>query len=331
MLRINLLPPYIFDRQKKARTWLLWGGILLAVFIGTGLWYKSANDEYARAQEENQTAKNYKSDYDGLEGKIGEVKTAIAETEKKQTFIKEARAYNRAWPDLFSTMRDLTSSQIILKKMYLASPDTVNMVGWAHTEADAARWWIRLHDYAGPNQMFKTVFFDLPKSGWPPEEDKNAQTAGAPAAGAPGGSPGGFGGGGRPGPIAQTSGLQSGGTGGGGSSGFGGGRPGGGSNSGFGGSASNDKDEEPGIDYVNGSKGIRFNVHAVLNTPFDGGKSVPVWPAAADTSGQTNPGGLNSAGGGAPAGAPASSGGSEAPPSGATSRKRGKGASSSDE
>ena len=318
MLRINLLPPYIFDRQKKARTWLLWGGILLAVFIGTGLWYKSTNDEYAKAQEENQTAKNYRSDYDGLEGKIGGVKTAIAETETKQTFVKEARAYNRAWPDLFSTMRDLTSSQIILKKMYLASPDTVNMVGWAHTEVDAARWWIRLHDYAGPGKMFKTVFFDLPKSGWPPEEDKNAPTA-------TGGSPGGFGGGQPGGPVSRTSSVQSGNFGG-SSGGFGGGRPGGGSS---GGSTSNEKDEEPGIDYVNDSKGIRFNVHAVLNTPFDGGKPAPVWPAAPADASQTSPGGLNSAGGGAPASAPPPS--SSAPPSGASSRKRGKGASSSDE
>ena len=267
MLRINLLPPYVFDKQKKNKIWIGWiVGVLMIIGI-----YAYANNTVLKQQADadavNSEAHTQKDKHDALITQTETVKGTIADTQKKQDFIASAQTWNDEWWKLYSAMRDVTSPKVILRRMYLSSPTMVNIVGWAPSEKEAADWWIDFRNkYTGPNKSFATVYFDLPKTGYP-------DTPAAGAAG-PGGVPGPMGGPPR-GPTMSMSSATGVGGGGGGGGGFGGGA-----------AAGNAADEEPGPGMLEDRAGINFRVHVVLKTAFDSGKTVPVWGGApADASG----------------------------------------------
>lgn len=275
MLRINLLPPYVFDKQKKNKVWAAWiVGILMIIGI-----YAFANMKAVALQEDAQsqldTANKLLADKNGFDDQTSKVKARIAETQKKQDFIASAQAWNDEWWKIYSVMRDVTSPKVILRKMYMGSPTMVNIVGWAPSEKEAADWWIDFRNkYTGPNGAFANVSFELPKAGWPPNADNTNISGGAPGS--------------ATGPRTVMGAV----------SGFGGG--GGGASAGSG-SGANDKDEEPGPGYLEDRLGIYFRVHVTLKTPFDGGKTVPVW-GAPDATTPGGGGALALPGGGPPRG-----------------------------
>ena len=295
MLRINLLPPYVFDKQKKVKVWVAW---IVGVLICIGAFAfanKVATDLQTTADSEKETALRLQKDKEGWDSKKKQQEDKIAETQKKQTFIADAQSWNDSWWQLYNAMRDVTSPKVILRKMYLANPTTVNVVGWAPTEKEAADWWINFRNkYTGKDSPFSNVTFDLPKLVYPPNADNPGGAASAPGVSAPGGPRG----------------LGS-------AGGFGAGAP-----AGFGGGASSGSttDEEPGPGFLEDRLGINFRVHVTLRTPFDNGKPLPTWgapetPAAggAGAFGGGAPGGPGGRGRGAPPGSPSG------PPPGAPS------------
>ena len=276
MLRINLLPPYVFDKQKKTKVWALWISLLLMT-IGIYAFFNSvALGKQAEADDLKAQVQKLETEKKGLDDKTTGVNNQIAETQKKQEFIASAQAWNDEWPKLYSVMRDVTSPKVILRKMYLAAPTLVNIVGWAPSEKEAADWWIQFRNkYTGPTGSFANVSFELPKNGYP----LDANNAGAP--GAPSAAPSG----------PRTMGSAAAGFG----SGPGGGFGGGASTSGGG---ANDKDEDPGPGYLEDRLGIYFRVHVTLKAPFDSGKTVPVWGAPADPNAPAAGGPVGLPGGG---------------------------------
>lgn len=117
MLRINLLPPYIYDKQKKVKVLIFWAVALVAV-IGVFLFMMSGlNQQLAAATSDKETAEGLKSQYAQADTQINAEKQNRASIELRQTFIKNAQDYNRSWPAFFETMKDVTSPNIYLKTL----------------------------------------------------------------------------------------------------------------------------------------------------------------------------------------------------------------------
>ena len=309
MLRINLLPPYVFDKQKKTKVWAAWIVGLLIVIGSYAYGNSIALGKQADADAEKARVQSLETEKKGLDDKTTGVNGQIADTQKKQEFIASAQAWNDEWPKLYSVMRDVTSPKVILRRMYLAAPTMVNIAGWAPSEKEAADWWIQFRNkYTGPTGSFANVSFELPKNGYP--LDANTAVAGGSPSGYPSAAPSGR-------PTFGAAGI-----GGAGAGGFGGGPSASG--------GANDKDEDPGPGYLEDRLGIYFRVHVTLKAPFDSGKTVPVWGAPADPNAPAPGGGpVGLPGGGrrgpsgsAPGGSP---GGDAAPASddsgGGTGRK----------
>ena len=119
MLRINLLPPYIYDKQQKVRLAIAWGiGVAVVVFAFI-LWFSSLNTVLKQTVAKQQDAESKENTFKDLTGKIAKVDSGIAETKQKQTFVANAMKYDAAWPALLSMMRDLTSDRVILSSLSL--------------------------------------------------------------------------------------------------------------------------------------------------------------------------------------------------------------------
>jgi Tfp pilus assembly protein PilN len=266
MLRINLLPPYIYDKQKKVRLGIVWAAIVAATLFGFLFVFVTLNKTLADDKDQQTKAEGLRADFEKVEADITKEKQARAEIERRQVFIASAQKYNDSWSAAFEMMRDVTANNILLKSMAIdKTRKTVSFTGFAKTEEDIVRWWEYLrNNYAGPDATlpFDNVSFSLPGHPYPPKGS-------AAAGGAPGS--GGFAGprGGLP-SMAGFGGPSSGGpSSGGGSGGFGG----------SGGGAGNDTTVGPGS--IEGRPGINFTASVVLKKALAEGIPVPVWSAGA--------------------------------------------------
>ncbi len=303
MLRINLLPPYIYDKQKKVRLGMLWAAIVagaLGLFL---FWLITLNQKYSEQKDLQTKAEGLRTDYEKAESDIKSEENRRAQIEKRQVFIAAAQKYNDSWPAAMEMMRAVTADNILLKTMaFDAGRKTISLTGFAKTETDIVKWWMYLrNNYAGPDPAlpFDNVAISLPKHPWPP-----AGTATAGANGLPGGFGGpGSGGGGSAGGASMASMATM--------STFGGkgGSPGGGPGGPGGGAA--DAAVGPGV--IEGRPGINFTASLVLKKALADGIATPAWGgggAPAGPSGFGGPGISGPGGGGMPGsgGAPGSAG-----------------------
>jgi Tfp pilus assembly protein PilN len=289
MLRINLLPPYIYEGKKK-KTWgLVWGLATAATVAGFMLYLSSLNQTLAEEDEKKRVATELQGQYNTLVGQIDGVKRQIAETETKQKFIADSQVYNDSWREGFLLVREVINPRIVIKAInFDQTRSSVIMQGFAPSEVDTIRWWMVLLKQA---DKFTNVNITLPPHGYEPGAAAGAPGAmGGMAAGSMGGSMGG-----APN-FAATAGVAS--AGGGSMGGYGammGGRGpmGGGSMGGMGGGA---QSGDAGVGTLDGRTGFHFVCTAGLKNPLKGGPVAPAWPPAGGTG--AAPGGMGMMGGG---------------------------------
>lgn len=260
MLRINLLPPYIYDDLKRRNYMFVGGAICVAVIVGCGFWWMTAKGVQEEAQKRNEEAKTQKEKYDAEVAAIEKVKQGAADTQAKSDFVNNSRTFNDSWAKVYEDVRAMTAPKVVLNSMRLTSASNVELQGFAPNELEVARWWMELRK----SPYFAQVQFDLPAHPYPPT---GGGATGGGAAMAMGGGGGMSGGGGQ---AAMMQAMMSGGRGSGGFASMGGGGFGGG-----GGAARSNANVGP--TELEGRPGISFVGHLVLAKPLADGKPAPAW------------------------------------------------------
>src|SRR5437870_2842715 len=137
MLRINLLPPYIYDKQKKIK-WIV-GSLALPVIAAVALlwWAQVAQAELDRANARKAAALTEQNKYNGLVTQIKNEEERVADTKAKQQFVANAIKYNESWPQVYTAMHDVTSPKVLLKSMYVSDDHkSINFTGFCRYEED---------------------------------------------------------------------------------------------------------------------------------------------------------------------------------------------------
>jgi hypothetical protein len=304
MLRIELLPDYIHDKNKTRNLLVGWVVILILVLFCLVGWS-------SKAGKDNEAAKTARADAEHLQGITTTNKGLIADEQKnrqhiedKQTFVKNSILYDDGWPEVFETIRDVkpADNSIILDSMTVDAGrhQTVSLTGFGSDEKAIVRWWMSLRNNT---VLFDHVNFDLvPHAYAPVDQASNTGGMGGPGAmGRPGsmGAPGGMGGAGSMGGATGMSNLK-------GMMG-----PGGSGGMGRGGSSSSSAGNGPGE--LEGRSGINFTASVVLKTALAGGIPTPSWPLGGGGGGG---GGMMGGSGGMMGGSGGMMGGSGGPMSG---------------
>ncbi len=311
MLRINLLPPYIYDKKKKVQVAALWFGVVAAVAASMVFLWIARSAQLSAANDELTEATKQQTEYNRLEKSITDVKGKIKSTEDKQTFVANAQTWNSAWPSAFEMIRDVRVEDILYKSINFDSAErkTCTIAGFAQDEVRIARWWMLLRN---DKDKFDSVFMTIPTKGYDP--GGGTATGGMGGMGGMGGGPTGFpgfGGSGRPGGGMGAGGMkpmpgaaQMGGMGGGssrpapgmvGMASMGMGGAAGMSRGGFGGGVGGAAAGNSGPGEVEGRRGLNFTATAVLKRPIAGDLTVPIWPLGGGTG--TAAGGMGGMGG----------------------------------
>lgn len=300
MLRVNLLPPYIYDARKK-QMWMVANGALLAAVIALfAVLYVNAIGQYDVAKKRLDTANELQTQYNDLDQQINDTNNKIADTKTKQKFVADSQEYNKSWPRVYRSMASVTSPNILLESLAVSSNNHHELIanGFCPDEIKLARWWM---DLRNETEMFDSVFITLPPHPFQPASNNTAGGFGFGGGQMGGGYPGmpgggrGFGGmsGGFPGAPGGMGSFQGGGPGGFGSRG-GRGMPGmagmggmagmagmggfGGGGRGMGGGGNNGQASATEIE---GRRGINFVATLLLKDKLAPPIAVPTWPATA--------------------------------------------------
>src|SRR5579862_7574869 len=98
MLKINLLPPYIYDKHKKV-PWIIGSlAIIPLAALGMWLWFTKVQNDLAAATIEKDDATKQQNLYNQAKTAIDTEHANVANTNKKEVFVANSIKYNNAWP-----------------------------------------------------------------------------------------------------------------------------------------------------------------------------------------------------------------------------------------
>lgn len=140
MLRINLLPPYIYEGARRRNVMVLWAIILLVVIGGFVYAKMSIDGQTAALVDEKERLTPDANKADQLQAQANQINQESAEIRAKRDFVKNARIYNSTtYQPVVYNIRDYTMRGILYSS-FQPSGQTVTLTAYAQSLADVGRY-----------------------------------------------------------------------------------------------------------------------------------------------------------------------------------------------
>lgn len=145
MIKINLLPPGIFEARVIKRLIVLFSIILVGIVAGCMYYTSTVNKategykaETAIAKEWRAKAEGYKSQADSELAKIGPI-------DAKLGFVKNVDTFNEVYPKLYEAMARYTYHKITYSQMTISPDGSVSITAHAPSLSDAGRYLLNMY------------------------------------------------------------------------------------------------------------------------------------------------------------------------------------------
>ncbi len=140
MLRINLLPPYIYAGKKKTRVIVTWVLALAFVLGGFGWWYVSLGNQ-AKDWDTQKAALDQKAnDADRFLSEAGTIDQQSQGIRDKAKFVRDSLDYNaKTYPTVIYQVRDYTIRNVLYSSLD-PQGSTVSLAAYAPTLADVGHY-----------------------------------------------------------------------------------------------------------------------------------------------------------------------------------------------
>ncbi|MGC8667600.1 MAG: PilN domain-containing protein [Chthonomonadales bacterium] len=140
MLRINLLPPYIYEGAKRRNAIVLWS-VIVALVIGGAVFGKVQLDKKAQQIKEDTAAlQPQQAEAKQTQAKADAINTEIASLKAKADFVRDALHYDvDTYPTLFNNVRDYTISRVLYSSVIPAN-QTITCSAYAPSLADVGHY-----------------------------------------------------------------------------------------------------------------------------------------------------------------------------------------------
>lgn len=144
MLKINLLPPYIFEKRKIRRTAILFGVLVGCVAAGMFGWYsmlaareRDLNSEVLMWEQKAAEVKSLEDQAAAEEAKSPPIKSKV-------DFIEKVMAYNLEYPKLYEELAKYTYSRILYRSVE-PSPNQLKIAAHAGSVGDCGRYVLNMY------------------------------------------------------------------------------------------------------------------------------------------------------------------------------------------
>jgi uncharacterized protein YxeA len=140
MLRINLLPPYIYEGARRRNVMILWVVILLVVIAGFVFAKVQIDGQTAKIVAETERLTPDADKADRLQAQADQINQQSAEIRGKRDFVKNARLYNSTtYQPVVYNIRDYTMKGVLYSSLQPAG-QTVTLSAYAQTLAQVGHY-----------------------------------------------------------------------------------------------------------------------------------------------------------------------------------------------
>jgi hypothetical protein len=178
VLKINLLPKYIYERRKVYRLASIFGVVFIAIVFGMfAWWFMLGNKEIIlTGQVDEMELKT--SILNDLQKQVDSEKAKLPPVESKVKFMEDLMAYNVKVPQLYEELAKYTYARILYKSV---TPAGSNLTIQAHAGslADCGRYLMNMYR---ATHIFNSVTISA-VPGWSGTDAAPAQGAAAPSSG----------------------------------------------------------------------------------------------------------------------------------------------------
>ena len=144
MLKINLLPPHIFEKRKIRTTALIFAVLVAAVAAGMFGWYSvlaaRERDLTVQVAEWERKANEVKA----LEAQLAAEEAKAPAIKRKVDFIEQLMTYNAAYPQLYEELARYTYSRILYRSIE-PSASQIKIGARARSVGDCGRYLLNMY------------------------------------------------------------------------------------------------------------------------------------------------------------------------------------------
>mgnify|MGYP001025863736 CR=1 FL=1 len=144
MLKINLLPPYIFERRKVRQTAFLFGLIFMLTFGGMVAWWYTLGKKEADLKEQLVVMNQRKDQVLALENTIKAEEAKIPPIKERMDYFRAVMAYNTKFPELYEELAKYTYERILYRSIQ-PSNNSLTIQAHAKSIGDAGRYLLNMY------------------------------------------------------------------------------------------------------------------------------------------------------------------------------------------
>lgn len=140
MLRINLLPPYIYEGAKKRNVVILWAVIILAVAGAALGWWTVLRGQATRIAEDTEALRPQMQEAQRTQEQANKIMADSQAIRGKADFVKEARKHvMTTYPSRIVNISNYTISRVLYSSMTMQG-QTIQMAAYAPSLADVGHF-----------------------------------------------------------------------------------------------------------------------------------------------------------------------------------------------
>jgi hypothetical protein len=144
MIKINLLPPYVFERQVIQRLMLIFVALLIVVVVGGVAWRAQKSAALANMQQELASAKLIADQVNANKTQATSELSKIGPITGKVKFIEQVLAHNLEVPALYEQLTRFTYEKVRYKQI-VPSDTQLEIDAYAPSLSDAGRYLLNLY------------------------------------------------------------------------------------------------------------------------------------------------------------------------------------------
>lgn len=162
MLKINLLPSYIYERRKVRQVAIACVIMVLAVGGGMFAWISQLNNQKAQLTSDVMTMEQNANDVKAIEAQATAEEAKAPPIQSKTSYIEAIMAYNEEYPKLYEELAKYTYSRIEYKTIEPSAGTGLKITAQARSVGDCGRYLLNMYR---ASHIFNSVTIDA-VPGW---------------------------------------------------------------------------------------------------------------------------------------------------------------------
>lgn len=153
MIKINLLPPYVFERQIVQRVMMAFSALLVIIVIAGVLVHAQLNAKLADLQQQLATTQITEQEVKSNQAQAASERAKIGPITQKVTFIQSVLDHNLEGPALYEQLTRFTYEKVRYRSINLTDT-AMEIEAYAPSLSDAGRYLLNLYR---ATDLFKSV------------------------------------------------------------------------------------------------------------------------------------------------------------------------------